>query len=115
MKIFSLLGTFLFLLLGILACSEGDVSFDTDDAEVVTVKAYMMLLGDSAGTRLKSDTLLPSDSLVLIAQIEPSRSIRISQFYWQIDSSSKHSEFSYRTNVSTPGLHQAKFILLDRF
>lgn len=115
MKIFSLLGAFLFLLLGILACSEGDVSFDTDDAEVVTVKAYMMLLGDSAGTRLKSDTLLPSDSLVLIAQIEPSRSIRISQFYWQIDSSSKHSEFSYRTNVSTPGLHQAKFILLDRF
>ena len=51
MKIFSLLGAFFFLLLGILACSEGDVSFDTDDAEVVTVKAYMMLLGDSAGTR----------------------------------------------------------------
>lgn len=115
MKIFSLLSVPLFLLLGIFACSEGDVSFDTDDAEVVTVKAYMMQLGDSAGTRLKADTLFPSDSLVLIAQIEPSRSIRITQFYWQIDSMSQHSEFSYRTNVSTPGLHQAKFILLDRF
>jgi len=97
------------------ACSTSDVTFDTDDAEVVSVKAYMMKVGDSAGTRLKQDTLYPTDSLVFLANIEPSRSIRINEFYWQIDSTSAHSEFSYRTNVSTPGKHIAKFILLDRF
>ncbi|MBP5247306.1 MAG: hypothetical protein J6Z31_05540 [Fibrobacter sp.] len=112
MKIFPLL---LASLVFLLACSEGDATFDTDDAEVVTVKAYMMKLGDSANTRLKQDTLLPADSIVFLANIEPSRSIRITEFYWQIDSSTTHSEFSYRTNVPNAGKHTAKFILLDRF
>lgn len=113
MKLLSLIFSCFFFLW---ACSENDATFDTDDAEVVTVKAYMMKLGDSANTRLKQDTLLPTDSIVFLANIEPSRSIRINDFYWQIDSSTTtHSEFSYRTNVSTPGKHRAKFILLDRF
>jgi hypothetical protein len=112
MKYISLLFVWFIFLCG---CSTSDVSFDTDDAEVVTVKAYMMKVGDSSGTRLKQDTLYPTDSLVFLANIEPSRSIRINEFYWQIDSAATHSEFSYRTNISSPGKHHAKFILLDRF
>lgn len=97
------------------ACSGESVSFDRDDAETVTVEAYMMRIGDSAKTRLKADTLLPTDSVIFVSAIEPSRSIRISEFYWQIDSGKTHSEFSHRTQITEPGKHLIRFTLLDRF
>lgn len=104
-----------FCCLILFACSGESVSFDRDDAETVTVEAYMMRIGDSAKTRLKADTLLPTDSVVFISAIEPSRSIRILEFYWQIDSGKTHSEFSHRTQITEPGKHVIRFTLLDRF
>lgn len=98
-----------------IACSEDSVSFDTKDVETVSVAAYLIRTDDSTRTRIKSDTLLPTDSVVLIASIEPSRSIRMTDFFWQIDSGRSISEFSVRTAFEDPGKHFAKFILLDRF
>ena len=80
-----------------IACSDDSVSFNANDAEAVSVKAYFSRLGDSTNTRVKADTILPTDSILLIALIEPSRSIRMENFYWQIDNGKKFSEFSHRT------------------
>lgn len=109
-----ILGTVL-LLLAFIACSEDSVSFDEKNAETVNVAAYLVRADDSTRTRIKSDTLLPTDSVILIAAVEPSRSVRMTDFYWQIDSKRSFSEFSVRTAFETPGKHLAKFILLDRF
>lgn len=98
-----------------IACSDDSISFNANDAEAVSVKAYFSRLGDSTNTRVKADTILPTDSILLIALIEPSRSIRMENFYWQIDNGKKFSEFSHRTLVSQSGMHVAKFVLLDRF
>ena len=106
---------FLLAALFLAACSEDSVYFEPTDAETVSVQAYLTHLGDSSKNRLKTDTLLPSDSVIFLAIIEPSRSIRIHQFYWQIDSGEIRSEFSYRTNIPEPGKHIARFLLLDRF
>lgn len=99
----------------LLGCSEDIAVFDTEDADIVLVKAYIIRENDSTRERRKADTILPTDSIVLLAVIEPSRSIRMTEFYWQIDSGKTYSEFSHRTVISSPGKHLAKFILLDRF
>lgn len=97
------------------ACSGENVTFYEENADEVSVKAYIVRENDSLRKRRKADTLLPTDSIVLIALIEPSRSIRMTQFHWQIDSGETFSEFSHRTSIPVPGKHVAKFILLDRF
>lgn len=99
----------------LVACSGESVTFHGENADEVSVKAYIVRENDSLRKRRKADTLLPTDSIILLAVIEPSRSIRMTQFYWQIDSGETHSEFSHRTFIPIPGKHSAKFILLDRF
>ncbi len=109
---FILLALASFLLFG---CSDEDVFFHPENADVVSVKAYVIRENDSTRERRKTDTILPTDSIILLAVIEPSRSIRMTEFYWQIDSGKTYSEFSHRATLASPGKHLAKFILLDRF
>lgn len=111
MKLF-LLAILSFFLFG---CSDENVTFYPENADVVSVKAYVIRESDSTRERRKADTILPTDSVVLLAVIEPSRSIRMTEFYWQIDSGATYSEFSHRASIASPGKHLAKFILLDRF
>ncbi len=99
----------------LLGCSDESALFDIEDADVVSVKAYVVRESDSTRERRKADTISPNDSIVLLAVIEPTRSIRMTEFHWQIDSGSTHSEFSHRTAISSPGRHLARFTLLDRF
>lgn len=110
MKLF--LFAFAALLLG---CSEDSAVFDPENADVVSVKAYVIRENDSTRERRKADTVSPKDSIVLLAVIEPTRSIRMTDFHWQIDSGKTYSEFSHRTVISSPGKHLARFTLLDRF
>lgn len=105
-----LLASFLFF-----ACSDESIIFHPENADVVSVKAYVIRENDSTRERRKADTILPTDSIVLLAVIEPSRSIRMTEFYWQIDSGKTYSEFSHRATIASPGKHLARFILLDRF
>lgn len=107
---------FLFAIAAFLfGCSEESVSFNPENSDVVSVKAYVVRENDSTRERRKIDTILPTDSIVLLAVIEPSRSIRMTEFFWQIDSGETFSEFSHRATISSPGKHLARFILLDRF
>lgn len=99
----------------LLGCSEDSAVFDPENADVVSVKAYVIRENDSSRERRKADTVSPGDSIVLLAIIEPTRSIRMTDFHWQIDSGKTYSEFSHRTAISSPGKHLAKFTLLDRF
>ncbi len=103
------------LLAFVIGCSEESVVFDPESADVVSVKAYVVRESDSTRERRKADTISPRDSIVLLAVIEPTRSIRMTEFYWQIDSGDTYSEFSHRTVISSPGKHLARFVLLDRF
>ncbi len=111
MKIFPLILCLAFLA----ACSDESVSFDAQIAETVSVKAYLLRIGDSSKTRLKADTVSPADSVIFLSVIEPSRSIRIAEFYWQVDSGETFSEFSHRAQITEPGKHLVRFTLLDRF
>lgn len=97
------------------ACSDGSVSFDPQNTETVSVKAYLLRIGDSSKTRLKADTVSPADSVIFLSVIEPSRSIRITEFHWQVDSGETFSEFSHRAQITEPGKHLIRFTLLDRF
>ena len=105
----------LLIVFGLCACSESLETFRAADADKVSVKAYLIRQDDSTRERRKTDTLLPSDSIVLLAVIEPTRSIRMTEFHWQIDQGKTYSEFSHRASVEEPGEHLARFILLDRF
>lgn len=112
-KLLAILALFFLLLSSCL--NEDDNRFDENEANPISVEAFILHIGDSSSTRYKADTLYPSDSLIFLAVIEPSRSIRITDYYWQIDSNKVFSEFTYRALLKEPGKHRVRFVLLDRF
>ena len=85
------------------------------ESDTVKVKAFLTLALDSVGTRYKADTLLPTDSVIFIAVVEPTKSIRMRDYYWELDSTRMGSEFSFKTAIKEPGHHIIQFVLLDRF
>ncbi len=89
--------------------------FDTSDADTVNVQVYLTHSFDSTGTRLKADTLLPSDSIILIAVISPGKSIRMQDYFWQMDSRTIGYDFSFKTSIREAGHHTLRFVIIDRF
>ena len=89
--------------------------FDEANADTVSVQAYLTHSLDSSGMRFKADTLLPTDSIILIATISPSKSIRMQDYFWQMDSKTIGYDFSFKTHIQEPGHHTLRFVILDRF
>lgn len=93
-------------------CSNGDeFLYDENDSLFIDVSAELTYSFDSSSARLKSDTLRPGDSVIFIANILPSKSIKIRRYLWTLDGEPFSFDFSFRRNVETPGTHTVAFIL----
>lgn len=94
------------------ACSNGeDFLYDEEQSTFIEVSAEMAYSFDSGSTRLKSDTLSPEDTLIFIANILPSKSIKIKRYLWTMDDEIISYDFSFRRNIDTPGPHRIVFLL----
>ena len=114
MKRFLILAAF--LALTFLACTNSDDAlYDESSNSSISISAKLLLEKDSISRQGKADTVRPGDTLTFIADIEPSRSIRIQRYYWTLDGDKWASEFSFRSNISEPGHHEVVFVLVDYF
>jgi hypothetical protein len=94
------------------ACSNGDdYLYDEDQSTFIEVSAEMAFSFDSSSTRMKSDTLTPADTLIFIANILPSKSIKIKRYLWTMDGETLSYDFSFRKSIEAPGLHKIVFFL----
>ena len=94
------------------ACSNGDdYLYDEDESLFIEVSAEMAYSFDSSSIRLKADTIKPDDSLIFIANILPSKSIKIKRYFWTLDGEPFSYDFSFRKNIEKPGFHKIAFIL----
>ena len=94
------------------ACSNGeDYLYDEEQSTFIEVSAEMAYTFDSNSVRMKSDTLTPADTLIFIANILPSKSIKIKRYLWTIDGEAFSYDFSFRKNIEKPGLHKVAFYL----
>ncbi|MBR4786014.1 MAG: hypothetical protein IK012_12310 [Fibrobacter sp.] len=94
------------------ACTNSDdFLYNEADATFIEVSAEMAYSFDSISERIKSDTLNPGDSLIFIANILPSKSIKIKRYLWTLDGDPFSFDFSFRSAVSEPGMHKIAFVL----
>lgn len=98
------------------ACTDSDnLIFDEDDATAITVNVYMTKSFDSTAAKVKNDTIVHGDSLLFIANVTPSKSIRIRDSYWLMDNKFFASEFNVHDAISLPGAHEIVFVLITYF
>lgn len=94
------------------ACSNGeDYLYDEEQSTFIEVSIEMAYSFDSSSTRMRSDTLTPADTLIFIANILPSKSIKIKRYLWTIDGETLSYDFSFRKNIEEPGPHKIAFFL----
>lgn len=114
MKHFLILAAF--LALTFLACTNSDDAlFDASESSTISISAKLSLEKDSISKQGKADTVRPSDTLTFIADVEPSRSIRMQKYYWTLDGEKWAYEFSFRSNIINPGHHKVALVLVDYF
>ena len=100
----------------IMACSNGDDAlFDTDESMDISISAKMTIDLDSINLQTKSDTIRATDTMTFIAEILPSRSIRMQKYYWTLDGETWAYEFSFRNSIPEPGHHVVALVLIDFF
>ena len=102
---------FAMALLCIACTNSDDFLYDESEATFIEVSAEMAYSFDSISERNKCDTLHPGDSLIFIANILPSKSIKIKRYIWTIDGNPFSYDFSFRSAIWEPGLHKVVFIL----
>lgn len=116
MKYPSLFFSLFLCLLALWSCSNGDDSlYDENDSTDVSISAKMSADFDSIKTRLKTDTVYVGDTVIFIAEVNPSKSIRMQNYYWTLDDEYFASEFSFRKPIQSAGHHTVKFVLVDFF
>lgn len=100
----------------IVSCSNGDdYLFNEDEISPIQISAFMTTSFNTQDQLVKTQTLAPNDSVIFIANVSPSKSIRMQKYYWTIDGTKFSSEFSFRDAISSPGLHDIVFIVIDYF
>lgn len=98
------------------ACTDSDnLVFDEDNTNAITVDVFMSRSFDSTAARVKYDTITYGDSMLFIANIHPSKSIRIRDSYWLLDDKFYASEFNVHDAISLPGRHEIVFVLITYF
>lgn len=94
------------------ACTNSDdYLYEEDDSTFIEVSAEMAYSFDSVSERSRIDTLHPGDSLIFIANILPSKSIKIKRYLWTLDGSPFSYDFSFRSAIWDPGEHKIAFFL----
>lgn len=98
------------------ACTNSeDFLYDESDSMPISVSASFSLERDSSTSTGKTDTISPGDTVAFIAEINPSRSIRMRESFWTLDGNPWAAEFSFRSCIRKPGPHDIAFVLIDNF
>ena len=115
-RLFALAFSFVFTVTFLDACTDSDnLIFNEDDATPIQVNAYMSKSFDSTAAKVKYDTIVHGDSLLFIANVTPSKSIRIRDSYWLIDNKFFASEFNVHDAIPIAGPHEIVFVLITYF
>ncbi len=100
----------------IVACTNSDdYLYSESDSQPISISAKMAPELDSINLQSKADTIKVGDTLTFIAEIDPSRSIRMQRYYWTKDNEIFATEFSFRKGFSDPGHHSVALVLIDIF
>lgn len=98
------------------ACSDSDdLLYDEENHSEITIDAKMTKSFDSTATIKDADTVSFGDSVIFIATVNPSKSVRIRKSYWEVDSMIFAKEFTVREAITLPGKHDFIFVLIDFF
>ena len=112
MKFRALSAIFFAIVLLFTACTNSDdYLYDEDESTFIEVSAEMAYSFDSVSERSRIDTLHPGDSLIFIANILPSKSIKIKRYLWTLDGTPFSYDFSFRSAIWEPGEHKIAFFL----
>lgn len=96
------------------ACSDSDqYLFDSRSTQDIEVNAYITTSFDSDAQSTKSDTIQPGDSLIFLTTVHPSKSIRNMSYFWTIDGEPFANEFSFKKDITDPGIHEIAFVFID--
>lgn len=107
---------FLLLLAMLYACTNSDsYLYDGTGTTEVSVEAQMATTFDTSKAIIKSDTILEGDSIILIANVKPAKSIKTNDFYWTIDNMILSRDFNTREQIRSLGYHNIVFFLIDCF
>lgn len=103
-------------LVNLIACSNSDdYLFNQSETTFIQVNAYVTESFENSADRKKQDTLIPGDSVIFLASISPSKSIRMQKYFWTMDGTTFANEFSFKSTIKQPGFHQMAFVLVDHF
>lgn len=102
--------------MALFACTNSDdLLYDESQSVFVDISVEMAVSFDSTSTRVKADTVRTGDSLIFIANILPSKSIKLKRYLWTLDGSPYSFDFSFRSSIDKPGYHTLAFILETTF
>lgn len=105
----------LFALLFIACTNSDDFLYDESDSTPISIAASLSLEHDTTTKQGKTASIYPYDTVAFMAEITPSRSIRMRESYWTLDGETWAYEFSFRSCIPKPGRHTVAFILVDNF
>ena len=98
------------------ACTNSDeFLYDESNATPISIAASLSLEHDTTTKQGKTDSIYPYDTVAFIAEITPSRSIRMRESYWTLDGEVWAYEFSFRSCIPKSGHHTIAFVLIDNF
>lgn len=98
------------------ACTDSDEYLhNISDTLNVTVSASMTRSLDSSSRMVKADTIHPDDTLIFLADVTPTKTIKLQKYFWLLDGKDFSSEFSVRKPVVQIGTHRISFSLIDYF
>lgn len=108
--------TFLLLLAMLYACTNSDsYLYDETGTTEISVEVQMTTTFDSSKAFIKSDTILEGDSIILIANVKPAKSVKTNDFYWTIDNMILSHDYNTREQIRSLGYHNIVFFLIDCF
>ena len=102
--------------MALVACTNSDdILYDESESLFVDISVEMAASFDSSSTRIKADTVSTDDTLIFIANILPSKSIKLKRYFWTLDGKPYLFDFSFRSSIDTPGYHELAFVLETTF
>lgn len=97
-------------------CTQSDdVIFNEGNTQYISINAYFSKSQDHSTFGIKSDTINPGDSIILMTSVYPQKSIRSKDYYWTMDGKFFAFEYNCQRAIHDPGYHQFNFVFVDYF
>lgn len=108
---------FLILLVSIIlsACSDSDDYLFESEVSSIEIETKITTSYSGGDVRIGQDTLSTNDTILFSAEILPSNSIKLQEYFWTLDGKIVSHDFYYRAAVKKTGPHLMVFSLIDYF